>query len=93
MGGGEGEGGLTKIFKNFVYQPILMKFGIRWFLGLLKPNLKSLSQNSEKGPLEGGLSEGGLTKIFKIFVYRPILMKFGIRWFFGLLKSNLKSFF
>ena len=49
-------GGLPKIFKIFVYQPILMKFDIRWFHALLKLNLNSFFKNSEKGgPLRGGI--------------------------------------
>ena len=87
MGGGEG--GLTKIFKNFVYQPILMKFDIRWFHALLKLNLNSFFKNSEKG----GPLRGEFTKNFQIFDYRPILMKFDSKWFLGRLKLNFKPIF
>ena len=82
MGGGEG--GLTKIFKNFVYQPILMKFDTKRFFGLLKTNPWLIFRNSEKGPLR----RGGEPKNLKNFVNQPNLMKFGTIWFFGLLKPN-----
>ena len=56
--GGGGSGEYTKNLKIFVYQPILMKFGTRWFFGLVKPNPCSICRNSEKGaPQEGGGGE------------------------------------
>merc|ERR1711888_536034 len=91
MGVGGGGWGINEKSQNFVYQPILMKFDIRWFHALLKPNLNSFFKNSEKGgPLRGG---GEFTKFFQIFVYRPILIKFDSKWFLGRLKLNFKPIF
>ena len=72
----EGGGG-TKINKKIIYWQILMKFGIIWFLDLLKPNLKSDFWNFERGPLPLPPPRGwGRCRIFNFFVSQQILIKF-----------------
>ena len=64
--GGGGE--FTKIFKNFFYQLTLMKFDSSWFLSHLKPNLKPIFWNSEKGSLGRGGGRGDSPK-FSNFLF------------------------